>query len=200
MHQFYKKELSRVKAWLLMSLLSIATIAACSNTAIEHHKMLTAKPTSTSCRIVHHTMGETCIPNNPKRIITIPFSILSDTLVLDFQPIASTSSFLSKEELTAKYLSTKTYLGNRTKGINYIGRTYTTPNIERMLLLKPDLILAWDRLSRIYPLLSKIAPTVMVPWQTPFHWENSFNFIAEALEKKKLHSELGTIIINELKN
>jgi iron complex transport system substrate-binding protein len=189
LYRFYQKGLSGIKRSLLLLLLLIATVATCSSTAIEHNKVLT-QPISTSCQVVHHMMGETCVPNKPQRIITIPFMILGNTLVLDFKPIGSTLPLGTQEKLTAKYLSTKTYLGNRTEGIKSIGRTHT-PNLERMLLLKPDLILAWERLGAIYPLLSQIAPTVMIPYnfgQTNFHVE-LLNFIAKVLGKPETAQE-----------
>ncbi|WP_238393170.1 iron-siderophore ABC transporter substrate-binding protein [Myxacorys almedinensis] len=149
------------------------------------HKTFTPKTSQVDCQIVEHAMGKSCISNNPKRIVTVQSPFLGHLFALDIKPIGSTSQLgVEQEELTAKYLSNKTFLGNKTVGIEHIGRT-RSPNLEKLLQLKPDLILAWDQASTIYPLLSQISPTVVVSssYITP-NWKENFNFIAKVLKKE----------------
>ncbi|MBE9054323.1 iron-siderophore ABC transporter substrate-binding protein [Nostocales cyanobacterium LEGE 11386] len=128
-------------------------------------------------------MGATCIPNNPKRVVTISRYTLSHALTLGVKPIGSTSHN-SPKELTATYLSDEAYLRNLTEGIKSLGGPYT-PNLEKILLLNPDLILSWEPAQSIYPLLSQISPTVVAPWKGWQDWKESFNFVAETLGKKE---------------
>ncbi|WP_268807092.1 iron-siderophore ABC transporter substrate-binding protein [Gloeocapsopsis dulcis] len=59
------------------------------------------------------------------------------------------------------------------------------PNLERILMLKPDLILAWENVQATYPLLAKISPTVIVPWHGSSGWREQFEFVAKALGKEE---------------
>ena len=170
---------------LFLLLLAAVMIAACSSTAINHSEILDSELSPTDCHMVQHEMGETCVPNDPKRIITIPFIFLGNALALDVKPIGSTLPFRETTELTAPYLSTETYLGNRTEGISNLGATHT-PSIEKILRLEPDLILAWDlpNIRQIYSRLAQIAPTVVVPYQFS-NYRMHANFIAEILAKQE---------------
>ncbi|HIK06889.1 MAG TPA: ABC transporter substrate-binding protein [Trichormus sp. M33_DOE_039] len=57
------------------------------------------------------------------------------------------------------------------------------PSLEATLLLKPDLIVGVDWFKPIYPLLAKIAPTVLDKIDYP-DWEAHFSFVAELLGKQ----------------
>ncbi|MBW4642364.1 MAG: iron-siderophore ABC transporter substrate-binding protein [Desmonostoc geniculatum HA4340-LM1] len=129
-------------------------------------------------------MGETCIPYNPKRVIIISPIILGNALVLGIKPIGSTSQLQDEEKLTATYLNNKTYLGNQVEKIKHIGRANPL-NLEKILLLKPDLILAWKYARASYSFLSQISPTVIAPYPGSQTWREHFNFLAEALGKKE---------------
>ncbi|GAB1539471.1 iron-siderophore ABC transporter substrate-binding protein [Scytonema sp. NUACC21] len=101
---------------------------------------------------------------------------MSNTLALGVKPIGSVTSY-EKDKFP-------TYLKAKTRGIKLLGIHYQ-PNLERILLLKPDLIVGWDRERAIYPLLSTIAPTILGKWQGFPSWREYFNFIAKALGKKE---------------
>ncbi|MBE9156979.1 iron-siderophore ABC transporter substrate-binding protein [Nodosilinea sp. LEGE 06152] len=116
-------------------------------------------------------MGETCVPAEPKRIVTLSAPTLNNALVLGVKPIAST--YFYQDEVVSSLQG---------KGIEFLGRSQ--PDLERMLLLKPDLILGWEVTgSEIYSLLSQIAPTVLGRWEGPLSWQEHFNFVAEVLGK-----------------
>jgi iron complex transport system substrate-binding protein len=182
-----QRKLRKIKQQILSTLLTIAIVSACGDAAVEHNETQISEISPTPCRVVQHVMGKTCVPNQPKRLVTIaPLSLLSNALALDIQPIGS--SIFSFGDLDAAYLSNTTYLGNRTEGIKHLGHA-DTPNLEQILLLKPDLILAWEPAKGIYPLLSQVAPTVVVPfdmpnWKEP-KWQESFHFVATVLGKEE---------------
>lgn len=132
------------------------------------------------CRMVKHTMGKTCVPINPQRVVTLSLATLGNVLALDVKPIGTTNEVYHGEESV-------TFLKGKTEGIKLIG--LSQPNLEATLLLKPDLIIGVDWFKPIYPLLSKIAPTVLgeLNYST---WENHLSFVAEVLGKQETEKAL----------
>ncbi|WP_242059172.1 iron-siderophore ABC transporter substrate-binding protein [Nostoc foliaceum] len=158
----------------LAGILMVVSITACSSYPAHHSKSQLANSLETSCRMIQHTMGDTCVPNNPQHLITISRFTLANALVLGIKPIASTSDY--------EYPS---YLRNKIEGIDEIGEMYE-PDLEKILLLKPDLILGWEIARKIYPLLSQIIPTALGKWEGGTRsWREHFNFVAEALGKQE---------------
>ncbi|MGF1569542.1 MAG: ABC transporter substrate-binding protein [Nodosilinea sp.] len=170
--------------WLLGVGLTAIIVSSCGGTAINHNEVLTAKPSSTPCRVVQHAMGETCVPNNPQKVITLVHHALGHMLVLDVKPIGS--NVRSIEQLTGDYLDIHTYLGNKTEGIKAVGLGESQGSLEKISLMKPDLILATEYVGDTYPLLSQIAPVAIVPYNdVVLNWKEGFNSIAELLGKKE---------------
>ncbi|NJO53309.1 MAG: ABC transporter substrate-binding protein, partial [Leptolyngbyaceae cyanobacterium RM2_2_4] len=58
------------------------------------------------------------------------------------------------------------------------------PNIERILLLKPDLILGASACSQNYSLLLKIAPTILSDLYVNTNWRENFNFTSHILGRE----------------
>ncbi|WP_071882459.1 hypothetical protein [Gloeocapsa sp. PCC 7428] len=75
-------------------------------------------------------MGETCVPNNPQRVVTLMQYILSHTLNLDVKPIGSNAC--SIEQSSANYPDVQSYPENNTEGIVLLG-IGESPNLERIL-------------------------------------------------------------------
>ncbi len=67
---------------------------------------------------------------------------------------------------------------------------WVSPNIERILQLKPDLILTASFDKANYPLYSHIAPTVMIDITTYGDWRNRFYKIAKVLGKTTTAEQL----------
>ncbi|MFN6562891.1 MAG: iron-siderophore ABC transporter substrate-binding protein [Nostoc sp. ChiSLP01] len=130
--------------------------------------------------MVKHTMGETCVPIHSQRVVTLSSCTLGNVLALGVQPIATTNEvYQEKNSLTS--------VKGKTEGIKLVG--LSQPNLEAILLLKPDLIVGVDWFKPIYPLLSKIAPTVLGKIDYPT-WEDHFSFVAEALGKQEVEKAL----------
>lgn len=158
----------------LAGILMVVSITACSSYPAHHSKSQLANSSETSCRMIQHTMGDACVPNNPQRLVTISRFTLANALVLGIKPIASTSDY--------EYSS---YLRNKIEGIDEIGGMYE-PDLEKILLLKPDLILGSELVRKIYPLLSQIIPTALGKWEGRTRsWREHFNFVAEVLGKQE---------------
>jgi iron complex transport system substrate-binding protein len=127
-------------------------------------------------RIVKHAMGETKVPLNPKRVVVI--GGLDNALALGIKPIAATTlgdnNYLNYLELKAKEV--------QKVGVN------GSPNLEKILYLKPDLILGlnWD--ADIYQQLSQIAPTVLADGDKS--WKEWLTKFAQALGKTETAEQL----------
>ncbi|MBW4645218.1 MAG: iron-siderophore ABC transporter substrate-binding protein [Goleter apudmare HA4340-LM2] len=172
---------SRTIYLLLLGILIFSVVSACARNV--NHTTQHSEQAASECRVVQHLAGETCVPNNPKRVVTIASMTLGNALILGIKPVASTSG--QPEDLNSTYLSNQNYLGNRVSGVKNIGKTYM-PSLEAIKLLNPDLILSWQYTRDIYPLLSQISPTILAPWQGPPSWRENFNFMAEALGKQEV--------------
>lgn len=132
------------------------------------------------CRIIKNLMGKTCVPNNPQRIITLHPATLGNLLALGVKPIGSTTEFQKNE--FPKYLKSKM------DGIESVGSD-DQPNLEKILKLKPDLIINLSDDTSIYPLLSKMAPTVQTSWESPRQWKEHFSFVAKVLGREYTYQQ-----------
>ena len=100
---------------------------------------------------VAHDLGEVCLPAPPKRVVTLDWRPLEDLLLLGVRPVAGADleDFPRWVRLSLP------------PGIQNLG-SRTAPNLERLAALKPDLILGYTGFQgRLYPELSRIAPTVL---------------------------------------
>lgn len=104
-------------------------------------------------RLVKHAMGETCVPKVPQRVVVLDTGELDSALALGVKPVGAVTA--TPDQPFQRYL-----LG-QTQGIEIVG-TIAQPNLEKILSLRPDLILTNKlRHGAIYYQLSRIAPTVM---------------------------------------
>lgn len=165
--------------WLILGILGFTLITACSHLTSQNISSPSKLP-ATECRMVKHTMGETCVPINPQRVITLSLSTLGNVLALGVKPIGTTNEAHEGDK-------SLTFVPGKAEGIKLIG--LSQPNLEAILQLKPDLIIGIDWFKPIYPLLSKIAPTVLGELYYP-NWEEYFSFVAEVLGKQETEKKL----------
>ena len=175
-----KLSLHRLICLLLLGAVTFTSIAACSRN-IETTIAKDIDQHLTNCRAVQHAMGETCIPQNPQRVITLRPDHLANSLALGIEPIASAfvEGFPFPQDIQNK-------VGN-VASVGDISR----PNLEKMLGLKPDLIIASSRLEGIYNDLSHIAPTVVIdmPYPPP-SWKEQLVTLAKLLDKEDTSQRL----------
>lgn len=149
-----------------LGLLLTVLISACNSGTLSRSN---PSVSSSDCHIIRHSKGETCVPNNPQRVVML--GGLDDALSLGVKPIGSDG--------VDQY---RFYLKERVDGIEDVGGA-TAPSIEKILALKPDLILAEDYVAADYNALSNIAPTVLLPFEHSGEWKNVFMHHADALGK-----------------
>lgn len=110
---------------------------------------------------IKHLKGEMTLENVPEKIVVLDVQYADQMLALGIQPagsvIAETDNGLPP------------YLGDKMGNIPLLG-TYVEPNLEGVIAIEPDLIIATEFHEGIYEELLKIAPTIVFErneeWQT----------------------------------
>ncbi|NJN39166.1 MAG: ABC transporter substrate-binding protein [Acaryochloridaceae cyanobacterium CSU_3_4] len=132
------------------------------------------------CRTIRHELGQACVPVEPKRVVALHPKILLDPLLaLGIQPVGA----------TADYWQGKTHWGglssDQVAGIEVIGQPYQ-PSLEKLLMVKPDLIIGLDGDAPYYSLLSTIAPTVLFNYETQLQpsFRESLRSLAQIVDRE----------------
>ncbi|MFC8196144.1 ABC transporter substrate-binding protein [Streptomyces sp. NPDC057298] len=145
-----------------------------SKAAEETAKMGTTAKAGEFPRTIEHAMGETELKAEPKRVVVLDVGELDNVVSLGVKPVgwaptegsAGIPSYLKKAAGSPKDVGT----------INAL-------NLEAIAGLKPDLILGSElRAAKLYPQLSKIAPTVF-SIRPGFTWKENYLLNAAALDK-----------------
>jgi iron complex transport system substrate-binding protein len=156
----------------------VVIMQSCSSTGSQHSATSMAR--ESECRLVRHALGVTCVPTNPQRVITLSVPSLANALSLGVTPIATIVYFDEPPP----------YLAKRLQFIEILGKE-EQPDLERILDLKPDLIIGLQASTEaIYTQLSHIAPTVAGEWSGYPSWRAHFDFVAEVLGKTDRASEV----------
>ncbi|MBD2726424.1 iron-siderophore ABC transporter substrate-binding protein [Nostoc sp. FACHB-892] len=127
--------------------------------------------TNAACRQMEHAAGITCIPEKFERLVTLDDG--ENAIALGIKPVGAVISDFSS------------YWQDKLTGVKNIG-TIGEPNLESILVLKPDLIAGSDYQQDIYPLTSKIAPTVLWKFEHSGQWKEVFKNISMVLGKKEV--------------
>ncbi|MEV0218161.1 iron-siderophore ABC transporter substrate-binding protein [Streptomyces sp. NPDC050704] len=145
-----------------------------SKAAEETAKMGTTAKAGEFPRTIKHARGETVLKAEPKRVVVLDVGELDNVVSLGVKPVgwaptegsSGIPSYLKKDAGSPKDVGT----------INAL-------NLEAIAGLKPDLILGSElRAAKLYPQLSKIAPTVF-SIRPGFTWKENYLLNAAALDK-----------------
>lgn len=145
-------------------LLGTVALGACSSG--ESSTESTAITSAT--RTITHVFGETEVPLNPQRVVTLDaFFTLTPLIELNVPVVGSVSlgSDTPFPGLSRTEQETITSVG------------ISEPNIETVATLNPDLIIAVDWVNPPYEELSQIAPTVVI--ETMFDWKAQHRRLGE---------------------
>ncbi|QGQ45863.1 ABC transporter substrate-binding protein [Metabacillus sediminilitoris] len=157
-------------------------IAGCGNkaTTTTSNEKEAASSQEQEERVVKHAGGETTIKGTPKRIVTLYQGANDTAVALGVKPVGIVESWDQQPIYE--------YLRSDLEGATIVGQELQ-PNLEEISKLKPDLIIASKyRHEKIYPQLSKIAPTIMD--DTIYEWKDTLNLMADALNKQDKKAEL----------
>ncbi|MEV5610374.1 iron-siderophore ABC transporter substrate-binding protein [Streptomyces sp. NPDC052225] len=155
-----------------------------SKAAEQTAAMGTKAAAGTFPRTVTHAMGKTELKKKPQRVVVLDVGELDNVVSLGIKPVGyaptegdeGIPSYLKKDAGSPKNVGT----------INAL-------NMEAIANLHPDLILGSElRAAKLYPQLSKIAPTVF-SIRPGFTWKENYLLNASALdEKAKAEANLAT--------
>ncbi|MDQ6419749.1 ABC transporter substrate-binding protein [Paenibacillus sp. LHD-117] len=169
-----------MKKLILFVVLSVVLIAGCSSKESDTEKSTRGETSTASYPIsVEHEAGTTVIESERKRIVDIAFA--SDYLSALDVPMVGASA----KDWGAGKIETVPYLN--LEGVQPIEMIDNKANLEQVLALEPDLIIAYaDQLDQ-YEQLSKIAPTIVLD-MTKSDWRELFKTIAKTVQKEA-HAE-----------
>ncbi|MBD2345782.1 iron-siderophore ABC transporter substrate-binding protein [Anabaena subtropica] len=168
---------------ILLTTLIVLTVAAC-NSEIGQNQIVSRLSVET--QIVNHALGAVKIPVKPQRVVVLHDMLLLDpVLALGVKPIGVTSCSACKEERFRGIPS------NLVADIPEVGGI-SQPDIEKILALKPDLILGTNFQKNYYQLLSAIAPTVLIDYRKLYDFKERLQYIAQVLGKGDRAKEVIT--------
>ncbi|MBW4621239.1 MAG: iron-siderophore ABC transporter substrate-binding protein [Cyanosarcina radialis HA8281-LM2] len=141
---------------------------------------LAQKPVPT--KIVSHAFGRVEIPLNPQRIVVLDGEgfLLDSLLALGIKPVGlPRCSNCIHSDIYSELVGDIPTVGNE------------QPSLEKILTLKPDLILGYEWQKNFYPLLSAIAPTVMIDiFSGGIDFKRDFKYLAEILDRSDRVEEI----------
>lgn len=141
-------------------------------------------PIASECKIVKHAMGESCVPITPRRVVVLDGAFLANTIALDVHPVGSVADYTASGIEIPIFLQGKIDSG-KTQSIG----TQEQPSLEKIVLVKPDLIVGFNYFVN-YDQLSRIAPTVIIELDEAGAWKKHLLLLAEALNKTQQAEKL----------
>lgn len=134
---------------------------------------------SAAPRTIDTAYGPVTVTGQPQRIVTLHEGALDAAVAAGVQPVGAI--------ITRGGTTVASYIQSRVNGIRIVGAPGET-NIEAVLALQPDLILAAPRTSEEqYRILSMIAPTIVpdVPMFQPDSWIRETRLYGEAMGRQQ---------------
>ncbi|SDK02403.1 ABC transporter substrate-binding protein [Streptomyces indicus] len=146
-----------------------------ADAAAETAKMGTDAKPGEFPRTITHALGKTEIKAQPKRVVVLDVGELDNVVSLGIKPVGYAPT--EGDDGIPEYLSKAAGSPKNVGTINSL-------NMEAIAALKPDLILGSQlRAEKLYPQLSKIAPTVF-SIRPGFTWKENYLLNATALDKR----------------
>ncbi|QRV22585.1 ABC transporter substrate-binding protein [Marinomonas foliarum] len=134
-------------------------------------------------KTIIHAMGSTDVPKKALRVVTLFQGATDSVVALGVTPVGVVDSWAQQP--------TYEYLRDALKGVAHVGLE-TQPNLEAIVALKPDLIIATkSRHEKIYRQLSQIAPTVMA--ENVYDFKTTLDLTAEALSKQEKGKQVWNV-------
>ncbi|MBF2050117.1 MAG: iron-siderophore ABC transporter substrate-binding protein [Elainella sp. C42_A2020_010] len=185
-------KVTRMLRQLLWAVLAFILVTACGADHSQISSVRSPDATQTapsdSVRLVEHMMGETQVPASPQRVITLDTNLLATALVLGNQPVGTVAWLdIGGQTMLGPI---KPYLEDHAQELTILG--YSEVNLEKVLLVKPDLILGNHHYEAIYDQLSRIAPTVLYEYSGNGNrgWKNMMRFCGDVFGKPQAAEKL----------
>jgi iron complex transport system substrate-binding protein len=142
-------------------------------------------------RLVKHALGETEVPEEPKRIVNLTGGAGVDRLLtLGIVPVASLGAAGDETGVPRWFEDVDWPVEVRAEDIKNVATAEETANIEEIAALEPDLIIGYDySFDGIYDELSRIAPSVAITPTNGPEWKESFRKTAEVVGREEGYEE-----------
>lgn len=154
--------------WLVMaSALALGVLVSAAPSLGQVAHVVSSTPTT---RIVEHAAGQTEIPVAPQRIVTLHNVFAEALAAMGLSPVGSVD----------RPSGMPSQLSDALAGTETVG-SHSEPDLERVLLLDPDLILAQQsQQGDNYARLSGIAPTLLLD-EPEEEWRDWYRGLGDAL-------------------
>lgn len=171
----------RVTTRWIAALLAVALLAGCGGGSDDDGPAEAAPVAEGDFpRTVEHAMGTTEVPAFPETVIALDLSVVDSALALGLEVIGYTT-FLDPEGDLPEHFGDA--LDEHAADATWVG-DLSTPNLERIAGLQPDLILSSVvRHEDLYEELSAIAPTVMTE-SGGGGWKDGLLLVGEAVDRR----------------
>lgn len=147
---------------MMMAFLLTVVLSACANNGAQPPAAQSPSPSPSAMqspgetesktpatREFQHGKGVSTIPVKPQRVVAIQYT--GAMLALGVKPVGADNEWAAYPLLKQEW-----------EGIEHVGDPWTGLNLEKIIELNPDLIVT--HVEDTYEQLSKIAPTVWIPW------------------------------------
>ncbi|MBD2164910.1 iron-siderophore ABC transporter substrate-binding protein [Calothrix membranacea FACHB-236] len=162
----------------LLTIFLVVAIAACN------HNIPQTVNNQIATKTVSNILGEVKVPLKPQRVVVLEENIVLDSvLALGIKPVGVAYC----QECEEKFRGIPSDL---LADVPVVGNIGTQPSLEKILSLKPDLILGLTWLKGSYELLSSIAPTVLIDFPTMYDFKARLRYVAQVLGKSDRAEEL----------
>lgn len=118
------------------------------------------------------------MPNTIERLVTLDGVSLEYAIALGLKPVGA-----------AWNEGFSSHLQDQLANVENIGQA-GEPNLERVLALKPDLILGLDSQQTLYAQASQIAPTVLLKFEHSGQWKDVFQTFSKALNRDAIAQQV----------
>jgi len=153
---------------VLIVLILTAALAACGKSDNHKESAGDKTPENNETRIYHSETGDVKVPANPKRVVVLASSYTGHFLKLGIKPVGIT-----------QWETQNKFFEGKLDGAEVV----TSDSLDKILELKPDLIVAFSHEKNIDK-LSKIAPTVVYTYDK-YGYLDIFREIGKLVGKEK---------------
>ena len=177
---------------LFLAAVFVFSIAACNsktlwlqpgriNSTTKQTEQSDSAQKSAATKIVSHALGQAEIPLHPQRIVVLDGSYLLDPLLaIGIKPVgAATCSYCIKSDTLKQFVDNIPLVGH-----------WEQPSLEKILSLKPDLLVGHIWQKQYYSQLSAIAPTVMIDTDGEVDFKKNLKYLAEILDRSDRAEEI----------
>ncbi|MED4988038.1 iron-hydroxamate ABC transporter substrate-binding protein [Geobacillus sp. NFOSA3] len=155
--------------FMLILVLVLAMMSACGNQKDNTASEKEPKTEENATKTFTMANGKKVeIPAHPKRVV-MPYEFLGNALALGVKPVGVTQAVMENP-----------YIKEQAKGIENVGNPIS---LEKVVELNPDLIIVY--LEDQYKQLSKIAPTVFIPFGHYKNIQEEMRVFGELFGKQK---------------